>query len=207
MLNRLIKFICFIFIASLFTACSNEAKLQTLDTNATVLAFGDSLTYGTGTSLNKAYPAILEQLIQRKVINAGIPGEISKDGLARLPALIKTHQPSLIIICHGGNDILRGLDLSKTRDNIQQMIDLARQNNSQVILIGVPEFGLFLDTVSLYPELAKKNKIPITADILSEIISNNTLKSDHIHPNAQGYQILAESIDALLRNAGALPNG
>jgi lysophospholipase L1-like esterase len=195
-----------LFLIFLLAGCSDQPKLEPLPADATILAFGDSLTYGTGTGRNNAYPAVLEQLIGRKVINAGIPGEISQKGLTRLPSLIAEHQPELIIICHGGNDILRKLDLSKTRSNIQQMIDLARSNNSEVVLIGVPEFGLFLNSVELYQALAEENHIPIENDVLGDIIGKNTLKSDHIHPNTKGYKILAEKISRLLKQSGAIPS-
>ena len=136
-----------LFLAFLLSSCSGP-QLEPLAAEASILAFGDSLTYGTGTSRDKAYPAVLESMIKHKVINAGIPGEISAKGLSRLPGLITQHRPALIIICHGGNDILRKMDLSKTKNNIQQMINLARQNEIQVILVGVPEFGLFLNTIA-----------------------------------------------------------
>ena len=204
MIRYSFNLITIFLIAGVLASCSDNAKLQALDANSTILAFGDSLTYGTGTSRNKAYPAVLERLINRKVINAGVPGEISKNGLARLPGLLEKHHPRLIIICHGGNDILRKLDLSKTRNNIQQMINLARQNNSEVMLIGVPEFGLFLNTVPIYQALADENHVPIANNILGDIIGNNSLKSDHIHPNTQGYQLLAENINIVLKQSGAI---
>ena len=188
------------------SGCSNEALLQPLGSNATILAFGDSLTYGIGTSRDKTYPAVLEKITGLKVINAGIPGEVSSSGLARLPSLLSQHNPSLIIICHGGNDILRKMNLTQTRDNIQKMITLAQANNTQIILIGVPDFGIFLESLPLYPELAKQNNIPIAEDILSKILAKNTLKSDQIHPNSKGYQLLAERTASILQQAGALPD-
>ena len=84
------------------------------------------------------------------------------------------------------------------------MIDLARQNNSGVVLVGVPEFGLFLNTAPMYQELADENQVPIANNILSDIIGNNSLKSDHVHPNTEGYQRLAENISLLLRDSGAI---
>ena len=204
MIRHAIK-IFFVVITGSLASCSDDVKLTALASDSTILAFGDSLTYGTGTSKNNAYPAVLERLLDRRVINAGIPGEISSDGLLRLPGLIEKHRPDLIIICHGGNDILRKLDLSKTSNNIQQMIDLAKHNNSLVVLVGVPQFGLFLNTAPFYEELAKKNNIPISGDILGDIIGNNSLKSDHIHPNNKGYQLLAEDITLLLERYGAIP--
>jgi len=201
------KIIILCFISSFIgitSSCGENVGLQPLASSATVLAFGDTLTYGTGSSVNKAYPAVLESLIHRKVINAGVPGEISQKGLSRLPRLISQYQPELLIICHGGNDILRKLDIKQTKTNIQQMINIARQNNIQVILIGVPEFSLFLNSSPIYQELADENKIPIENDILGEILGNNSLKSDHIHPNVQGYQLFAEQIALLLEQSGAI---
>ena len=204
--KQIITLLYISFILAFISACSDEAKLQPLDANATILAFGDSLTYGTGTSRDKAYPAVLAALINRKVINAGVPGEISAKGLPRLSALIKQHQPDLIIICHGANDILRKLDIDQTRTNLQKMINIAKQNNSQVVLVGVPEFSLFLNTSPIYKELAATNHLPIADNILAEILMKNAFKSDHVHLNSQGYQLLAENISLLLKASGAIDN-
>jgi len=200
----MIKKIILILQITVLASCSDKATLLPLNDDATVLAFGDSLTYGTGSSLDKAYPAILERLINRKVINAGIPGEISAKGLVRLPHLIRQYQPDLVIICHGGNDILRKLDIKQTKQNIQQMIDLSLHSNIQVVLIGVPEFGIFLNSSPIYQILADENRIPIENEILGDILSNNSLKSDNIHPNRQGYQLIAEHIATLLRQSGGI---
>ncbi len=185
-------------------SCSDKTQLQPLDENTSILAFGDSLTYGTGTSHDKAYPAVLEKLINHQVINAGIPGEVSSKGLSRLPGLIKQFQPGLIIICHGGNDILHKLDLNKTSNNIQQMINLARQNNSQVVLIGVPEFGLFLESSHIYQALAKKNQLPIADDILADILRKSSLKSDHIHPNTLGISSACSTYSVASKTVGCI---
>ena len=186
------------------SACSDGPEMQPITADATILAFGDSLTYGTGTSRDKAYPAVLETLINRKVINAGVPGEVTREGLQRLPQLLSRHQPDLLILCHGGNDILRKLDMHKARNNLQQMIDLARAQQIQVVLIGVPEFGLFLDPAPIYQQIAEENNLPIQLDALSNILSSSRLKSDHIHPNAMGYQQFAEYIAELLIQSKAI---
>ena len=202
--HMIIRTLLLLVFSFSLSACSDGPELQPITADATVLAFGDSLTYGTGTSRDKAYPAVLETLINRTVINAGVPGEVSREGLHRLPQLLTRHQPDLLILCHGGNDILRKLDLAKAKRNIQQMIDLASEQQVQVILIGVPEFGIFLSPPAFYQELAEENNIPILSDALSDILSSTQLKSDHIHPNAMGYQQFAESIAALLMQSKAI---
>ena len=202
--NRLLLLLFLLMLMQSMSACSDRPEMQPITADATILAFGDSLTYGTGTSRENAYPAVLETLINRKVINAGVPGELTREGLARLPRLLGKHEPELLILCHGGNDILRKLDLEKTRQNIQQMIDLAREQQIQVILIGVPEFGVFLDPPPFYQQIAEDNKLPILNEALSDILSSTQLKSDHVHPNAMGYQQLAEAIKKLLIESKAL---
>jgi lysophospholipase L1-like esterase len=201
----MIKHILIIVVTGFLFSCSDTEKLQPVESGSTILAFGDSLTYGTGTSRENSYPSVLEKLTGIEVINAGIPGETSGQGLQRLPGLIERYQPDLIIICQGGNDILRKMDMDIMQGNIQKMIDLARKNNSQAILIGVPDFGIFLEPLPLYRSLAEKNAIPIAEDILSDIISDNRLKADRVHPNAEGYRLLAEEIASLLQRTGALP--
>ncbi len=188
----------------LIASCDSGDQLQPLTNNAVILAFGDSLTHGTGANLEQAYPARLQALLSRTVINAGVPGEVSKAGLNRLSGLLKRHKPELLILCHGGNDILRRKDLKQTKENLQQMIDLAKSNHAQVILIGVPQFGIFLTAAPFYEELADTNAVPLENDLLTDILRKNSLKSDQIHPNSKGYQVMAERIHMLLKQSGAI---
>ncbi|MGD8581692.1 MAG: arylesterase [Gammaproteobacteria bacterium] len=186
------------------SGCDQIPQLKPLGDDAVILAFGDSLTFGTGAKQEQAYPVQLQTLVSRTVINAGIPGEITRNGLRRLPTLLKQHQPELVIICHGGNDILRRLNLQQTRSNIQQMIDISRAHGAQVVLVGVPEFGLFLSSAEFYTELAEHNHLPIENTVLSEILKNNTWKSDQIHPNAAGYNRMANRLVQLLKKSAAI---
>lgn len=95
---------------SLLAGCTQKAKLPPLGGDGVLLAFGDSLTFGTGAGENESYPAMLEQLTGHKVLNYGVPGEISADGLARLPGVLEHEKPALLILCHGANDLLRHMD-------------------------------------------------------------------------------------------------
>ena len=194
--------LCALFLL-LIVSCDGGDQLKPLSKEAVVLAFGDSLTHGTGATIEQAYPARLQTLLSRTVINAGIPGEISAAGLKRLPGLLKRYRPELLILCHGANDILRRNNTKQTKENLQLMIDLAKSNNTQVVLIGVPQFGFFLSAAPFYEELAQTNRLPLENDLLTDILRNNKLKSDQIHPNSEGYQLMAERIHQLLKRSGA----
>jgi acyl-CoA thioesterase-1 len=186
------------------TACSDELpRIPRLSTDAVILAFGDSITYGTGARKNESYPAILEDLSGREVINAGNPGEVSADGLARLPGLLDMYQPDLLILCHGGNDILRKKNLVTMRNNVQQMIMRAQARNIPVVLLGVPEFGLLMSVSKYYDEIADATGVVYIRDLLPKIIKDTSLKSDPIHPNRDGYLLMGKSIYTVLQEAGA----
>ena len=178
--------------------------LSKLPPEAVILAFGDSLTHGSGAQRHQAYPAILAELTGRTVVNRGIPGEVTAQGLARLPGVLDEVKPALIILCHGGNDMLRKRGVDQAAENIRRMVRLARERGAQVMLIGVPAPGLLLGTAEFYEPLAEELAAPIEAEALAEILSDRDLKSDTIHPNAAGYRILAEAVRDTLTEAGAL---
>jgi lysophospholipase L1-like esterase len=187
--------------------CSDSTpRLPPLAGNTVILAFGDSLTYGTGAGENQSYPAVLAQLTGRTVINAGIPGEVSAEGRERLPALLDRYRPDLLLLCHGGNDLLRRINTATTRENIEAMIGAAMQRDIPVLLIGVPKPGLlFLDTADIYSEIAEKYQLVYEDEILPDVIADSALKADQIHPNAKGYQRIAAAIHRLMAERGALP--
>ena len=193
-------------LALLLCACSGEIPpIAPLAQDAIVLAFGDSLTYGTGATREHSYPAWLERLIKRRIVNAGVPGELSAQGRERLPRLLKEHKPDLLILCHGGNDLLRRLSPADMQNNLAAMIDSAAQRNIPVLLIGVPAFGLlFLEADEAYEALAEKYSLLYEGKVLPRVESDPDLKSDRIHPNAEGYKEIALAVHQLLRDSGTL---
>lgn len=196
--------------ALLLAACAlagcggSVAKLPKLPADAVVLAFGDSLTYGTGAQAETSYPAVLEKLIGREVRSAGVPGEVSAAGLARLPSALDHYQPSLLILCHGGNDFLRKLGDAKAAENLRAMIRLAKERGIGVVLIAVPKPGLLPSPPDFYAEIAREFGLPYEEEALKTILRDNELKSDLAHPNAKGYAQLAQAVAALLKKSGAL---
>lgn len=183
----------------------NQPPLPRLEDDAVILAFGDSLTSGVGADdEDSSYPALLENLIGRKVINDGVPGEITAQGLERLPESMRTHQPDLVILCHGGNDFLQKTGMERAAANFRQMVELIQERGNAVVIIATPKPGLTLNPPDFYREIAAEYGAPCENRVLKAIIGDNTLKSDYIHPNSKGYAVLAEKIARLLRERGAI---
>lgn len=178
--------------------------LSPLPADATVLAFGDSLTYGTGTSPDAAYPAVLSELTGLTVINAGVPGEVSAAGLRRLPAQLAKYRPDLVLLVHGGNDTLRRLSPEDTRDNLEAMVETVRGAGAQVAMLGVPGRSLTLSAPGFYEQVAGELAVPIDTATLPKLLRDRSMKADPVHLNAVGYRRLAEAVRVLLREAGAL---
>jgi len=209
MLSRPLQLCHIILIAvicQLNASCTKSTpQLTKLPADATIVTFGDSLTFGSGVKNDFSYPAVLKSLTVLEIINAGIPGETSAQGLMRLPTVLDQYQPHLLILCHGGNDLLRKLDKSQLANNLTAMIEMARARGIDVMLLGVPEPKLmFLKSAQLYQEVADKARIPIESEIIATVVGNSNLKSDTIHPNAQGYKMIAEAVYKLMQQSGSL---
>ena len=191
----------------IFGKKGGEAVKKRALTHGPILAFGDSLTYGYGTEdpTRESYPAVLERLVGLRVINAGVNGETSAEGLRRIDRVLKRVKPELTILCLGGNDILRRLDREALRKHLRETIGKIRRSGSELLLLSVPEFGLIsLRPVPLYRELAEELDVPLLEGVLTEILGRRELLSDPVHPNAQGYRLLAERIHGKLLDLGNL---
>ena len=194
-------------------ACSRKRSgppAQALAPNATVLALGDSMTWGTGAAPDAAYPAQLAALTGLNVINGGVPGDTAAQALARLPALLNEHQPALVIIGIGGNDFLRRIAPEVTRTNVRSTIELARGAGAQVLLVAIPQLsagaalGLGLADHPMYEELARELGLALHAGGWSRVLGDASLRADAIHANAAGYRVFTEGLAATLKQAGFL---
>ena len=179
-------------------------RLAPVGQNDVIVAFGDSLTHGTGAAETESYPAILAQLINRNVIRAGVPGEMTAGGVARLAGVIDEHRPALVILCLGGNDMLRRVDDAQIRGNLREIIRSLKTRGISVVLVGVPKPALITSAPAFYGELASEFGIPYEGKIVTSVLYKSELKADPIHPNAQGYRMMAEAIAQLLKKAGAV---
>jgi acyl-CoA thioesterase-1 len=199
-----VRIIHALLLAAALAGCGAKNKVEKLEASAVVLAFGDSLTYGTGANPEESYPAVLGRAIGRKVVNAGVPGETSAQGLERLPDVLEEVKPRLLILCHGGNDFLRRLDDAAAASNVRSMIRLARSKGVDVVLLATPKPGLPPSIPAFYGEIAAEQKIPFEEGVIRTVLFDNRLKSDMVHPNGQGYAEIATAVQKLLKKSGAL---
>jgi acyl-CoA thioesterase I len=205
-INRRLRALALILTLAVGIAGCGEKvpRLAPVGTNDVIVAFGDSLTYGTGATEAESYPVVLGRLIKRNVVPAGVPGEVTAGGLARLESVIEEHRPALVIVCLGGNDMLRKLDDGQIRANLREIIRAIKAKGISVVLVGVPRPALITSAPAFYEELAREFGIPYEGKIVTSVLYKPELKADPIHPNAQGYRKVAEAVAELLKKAGAV---
>ena len=110
--------------------------------------------------------------------------------LKRLPGFLEKHKPQLLILCHGGNDMLRKRSMSQMAANVTAMIQLAKDRNIPVILLGVPKPGLFLSSFEAYEKVADDTGVIFIDELIPEVLGDKSLKSDAVHPNKAGYRVI-----------------
>ena len=195
----------YLFVTLLFTAQLAVAAQQTpINKTQHLLVMGDSLSAGYGIEEQQGWVALLKEHYSAKpevtVTNASVSGETSSGGLARLPALLAKHQPTLVILELGGNDGLRGQPLKLLRSNLQAMVDLCTAANAKVVLAGMqipPNYGARYASQfkALYPELAAKNQLLFIPFLLEGVAGHaNLIQPDGIHPTAEAQPIILDNV-------------
>ena len=163
-----------------------------------ILAFGDSLTYGYGPENDFSYPKQFEKKTGIEVMNAGLKGESSYEGLLRLPSLLE-HKPDVVILCHGVKDIVDNASPINLKNNLIAMIKLIKKSGAEVLFMALPDyyhsgFGMY----DIYDEVAEETGVLFECDVLRHIDIDRTLKSDHVHPNEKGYELMADVLISTL---------
>jgi len=187
----------------LLSACG-DYPTPALQSNATILAFGDSLTAGYGVKTSQSYPAQLQKQLSQKVINAGISGETTNQGKARFSQTLEKYQPDLVILTEGGNDFLKKIPKQQTYENLLWMVETAKAKDISVLLVGVPTTKLFSSSHDLYQQLSDATQTPLEDDILPSLMFKPSMKSDYVHFNQQGYAAMAEAVYQKLVAIGAV---
>jgi len=170
----------------------------------TIVCFGDSLTEGFGAGQGEDFPSLLAQKVSLPVINAGVSGDTTADALKRINEDVLAHDPRIVIVFLGGNDFLRKIPKEETFNHLDKITEIILRNNAMVVIVSV-RVGFFTDEhAKRFKNLAKERNVLLIPNILKGIINHPDLKSDHIHPNSEGYKIIAEriykGIEPLLNN-------
>lgn len=174
---------------------SPYGKVKNLESGATsIVAFGDSLTAGYGAASGEDYPSKLAARIGKPVENAGLSGETTEGALARIDADVLSRSPRVVIVGLGGNDFLRGVPLATSEANLRSIVRRIQGRGAMVILLGFQFPSLKADYEEMYERVAADEGCLLVPDTLDGILNNPKLKSDEIHPNAAGYDLMAERI-------------
>ena len=172
----------------------------------TILIFGDSIAAGYGVEPDQAFPAVIQDKIDSlglnyTVINGGLSGETSAGGLRRINWVLQ-RKVDIMVLELGGNDGLRGIDLSSTKENLQQIINraLAKNPDMEILIAGMqvpPNLGIEYtrEFQSLYPDLAKENNLVLIPLILDKVGGRDEfMQPDQIHPNVAGHRVVANTV-------------
>lgn len=180
-----------LLMAMLAAACSEEpARRPTAGTG--IVCFGDSLTAGTGASDGMDYPAQLSRRIGQPVINAGVPGDTTADGLRRLDDDVLSHGPRLVLITLGGNDLKNRAPKQKAFENLREIVDRIHATGALAVVggIDIPLYGRGYGKA--YAALAQETGAVLIDNVFDGIMGDRSLMNDPIHPNDAGYAIMAE---------------
>jgi acyl-CoA thioesterase-1 len=162
--------------------------------NRNIIAFGDSLVQGFGVAPLDSMVAELSRLIKAPIRNAGVAGDTTERALKRLDTDVLVHDPQVVIVLLGGNDILQGVRATNTLDNVRTIVSRIQESGAVVILCGV-QGGVFTDALADgFRSIASEMRAAYVPNIVRGIIGNPFLSSDAVHPNAEGYRIMAERI-------------
>ncbi|OGS89104.1 MAG: hypothetical protein A2061_08755 [Gallionellales bacterium GWA2_59_43] len=201
---------CIVLLAAVFlvAACDSEPQERALPAGSKVLALGDSLTAGAGVTPEQSWPALLASRTGWEVVNGGVSGDKSSDALERLPALLEEHQPVLVLVTLGGNDMLRHVPEPETVANLGQVLALVKEHGAKAVLLATPKPSLTgavfqsLSPPEFYRQLSDEHQVPLIEDAIPEVLSDPQMKGDPLHPNVEGHALLSGKIFEALQAIG-----
>ncbi len=170
-----------------------ERVANVASAGSAVIGFGDSLTAGFGAGPGEDYPSELSRRIGITVVNAGVSGDTTESALARLDEVLAA-RPRMVIVGLGGNDYLRGVAIGTTEANLRTIVRRIQSGGAMVVLLGFSFPSMNANYAAMYERIAKDERCLFVPGVLKGILTDRTLKSDEIHPNARGYALMAERI-------------
>jgi acyl-CoA thioesterase-1 len=163
-----------------------------------LVAFGDSLTYGTGSAQGGGYVTDLEKDLGISIENLGVPGDTTADALQRLDAALAA-EPDVVILLLGGNDYLQGVPLQETAAHLSEIIEGFQAAGARVLLLGITAGPGDATGRAFFAALAEKHKVAYVPDVLAGVSGVPALMSDLLHPNDAGYALVAQKVEPELR--------
>ena len=183
-----------VYSAVMLASCA-QRKIKNIDAKGSnIICFGDSLTFGYGADPGEDFPAVLAKMTDIPVINAGVDGDTSTEALQRLESDVLERDPLLVIVEFGGNDFLRKIPRETSVANMKEIIDRIQARGAMVAIADVSAAVFLKEYSAAFSEIAREKQAIFIPHILSGIITNPALKSDFIHPNADGYKAIAQRI-------------
>lgn len=182
----------FFLLLCSFGACGGPDVPNLHSPGRTIVVLGDSIASGHGAGPGEAFPELLAAQLDTEVINQGVPGDTAENGLDRVDAALAA-EPWLVIVELGGNDILNRVPPERTEAALRSILQrlLAANVVPMLVEVEVPFAGRYAE---IYGKLADEFNVPVVDDALGDILLDPALKSDPIHPNAQGQVVLAEAV-------------
>ncbi|MFZ4500162.1 MAG: GDSL-type esterase/lipase family protein [Minisyncoccia bacterium] len=163
-----------------------------------IVAMGDSLVYGAGSTRGNDFVSVLSREIGEPVINSGVNGSTTADGLARVDTVLAV-KPRVVIVLLGGNDFLRGVPIDETFQNLEAIVEKLQSSGAVVVLLGIQGGVLSDPFAKQFEALAERRGMAYVPNVLSGLIGNTALMADAIHPNDAGYKRVAEKVLPVLR--------
>jgi lysophospholipase L1-like esterase len=178
----------------MFCGCAKREIKNINSSGKNIICFGDSITFGYGVNPGEDYPTALSKMVDHPLINAGIDGDTTFEALKRIDSDCLQREPRLVIIEFCGNDFLRKIPKEVTAKNIGEMVDKIQSAGAMAAIVDVSA-GMFLaEYRSIFSRLAKEKGAIFVTSVLNGIITNPTMKSDFLHPNAAGYKLVAQRV-------------
>ena len=186
--------VCTLLFAACLSGCA-ERKIKNIGSRGkNIVCFGDSITFGYGANPGEDYPQALSKMVDIPVINAGIDGDTSTEALPRLTSDVLDRNPLLVIIEFAGNDFLRKIPKEETLKNISEMIDKIQAKGAMAAVVDISAGMLLGEYHKAFYSLAREKEAIFIPRLLNGVITNPKLKSDFVHPNADGYKMIAGRI-------------
>lgn len=198
MLPKLI--LAFILLLILFSTVFLITNRQNMNSSSKpIVFFGNSITAGQGAGAGEDFPSLIGKKLNVPVINAGVSGDTSGDALLRINKDVISKNPSIVVIELGGNDLLQGISSDVTKRNMDLILSKIKPTGAKIVILGVHIILFGVKYEATWQEIAQKNNAIYVPNILEGVMIDNSFKFDDIHPNANGYQKIADKLIPVIK--------